>query len=60
MQPDPDGADLLAELYLSRAPVTTPAQAATLTQKVIAYETPADPTYQASALFMGEVLFPVD
>jgi len=60
MQPDPDGADLLAELYLSRAPVTTPAQAATFTQKVIAYETPADPTYQASALFMGEVLFPVD
>jgi hypothetical protein len=58
--PDPDGADLLAELYLSRAPVSTPAQVGVFTQKVVAYETPADPTYQASALFLGEVLFPVN
>ena len=60
MQPDPDAADLLAEVHVSRAPVSTPAQAAAFVQKIIAYETPVDPTYQSSALFLGEVLFPVD
>ncbi len=58
--PDPDGGDLLAEVYVGRAPVLTAAQVANFTQKVMAYETPADPTYQDRALLMGEVLFPVD
>ena len=53
-------ADLLAEVYVARAPVTTPAEVATFVQKVIAYETPADPTYQGNTLFLGEVLFPTN
>jgi len=59
-QPDPDGADLLAEVYVARAPVTTAAEVATFVQKVIAYETPLDPNYQGNTLFLGEVLFPTN
>lgn len=59
-QPDPDEADLLAELYLSRLAVVTPAQVSAYVQKVIAYETPYDATYQDQSLFLGEVLFPTN
>jgi hypothetical protein len=59
-QPDPDAGDLYAETYLSRAPVLTTAQVNAFVQKVIAYETPADPTYLGNTLFLGEVLFPAN
>ena len=59
-QPDPDAGDLYAETYLSRAPVLTVAQVNAFVQKVIAYETPADPSYLGNTLFLGEVLFPAN
>ena len=57
---DPDAGDLLADIYVSRAPVETPADVDVFVQKVITYETPADPTYQGTPLFLAEVLFPVN
>jgi hypothetical protein len=59
-QPDPDGGDLLADVYVGRAPVSNATQVAAFVQKVITYETPTDPTYQGNTLFLGEVLFPAN
>ena len=53
-----DGADMLAELSLGRAPIKDVAQAATFVDKVIEYSQPSDPSYLGNALFMSEVLFP--
>lgn len=57
---DPDAGDLLAEIHVSRAPVETPGDVDVFVQKVITYETPVDPTYQGTPLFLAEVLFPVN
>jgi hypothetical protein len=58
--PDIDAADLLAEVNLSRATVTTTADVDLFVQKVIGYETPLDATYQDRTLFLAEVLFPTN
>ena len=55
-----DSTDLYAEVFVGRAPVSTVAEITNLTTKIMAYENPTDTTYQNKALFLGEVLFPVD
>jgi len=55
-----DDTDLYAEVYTGRLTANTPAEAAALVSKVMAYENPTQTTYQNEALFMAEVLFPVD
>ena len=53
-----DGVDLVPELYLGRAPVSTPEDAASFVDKVIAYEEqPAGSQFANRFLFAAEVLF---
>ncbi len=54
-----DAADFAEELYVGRAAVSTPAQAAVFVDKVIAYEsTSAGAGWPDRVLFAAEVLFP--
>ncbi|UCH84649.1 MAG: hypothetical protein JSW50_02850, partial [Candidatus Latescibacterota bacterium] len=55
-----DNADLYAEVYNGRIPRSTPADVSQMIDKILAYETPCDMTYQNRYLFEAEVLFPVD
>jgi len=55
-----DSTDFYAEVFVGRAPVSTPAEIANLVGKILAYENPTETAYQHKALFLGEVLFPVD
>ena len=54
-----DMVDFAEEVYLGRAPVSTPAEAVTFVQKVMTYEaTAAGASWPDRALFAAEVLFP--
>ena len=55
-----DQTDLTAEVYVSRAPVRTAAEAQRFVAKTIAYETPAVADYQDQVLLLAEVLSPAD
>ncbi|MEJ2722610.1 MAG: C25 family cysteine peptidase, partial [bacterium] len=55
-----DNPDLYPELYNGRAPFSTTSEVSTMIDKIIAYETPCDMSYQDKYLFLAEVLFPVD
>ena len=55
-----DDTDLYAEVYTGRLTANTPAKVAAMVAKVMAYENPTQTTYQNEALFMAEVLFPVN
>lgn len=56
-----DNADLVAEVYLGRAPVGDVTQAATFIDKVIEYESPSGSVeYLGHSLLLSEVLFPAD
>lgn len=55
-----DSTDLYAEVFVGRGPASTPADVASYVAKVMAYENPVSTTYQGKALFLGEVLFPVN
>ncbi|MFO7610505.1 MAG: C25 family cysteine peptidase [Candidatus Krumholzibacteriia bacterium] len=56
-----DQADFAEEIYVGRAPVSTPAAAAVFVDKVIAYETAtAGAGWPGRVLFAAEVLFPDD
>jgi hypothetical protein len=55
-----DDVDLYAEVFVSRLPVSTLAEADLVIGKVVQYENPAQTTYQNNLLFLSEVLFPVD
>jgi hypothetical protein len=52
--------DILPELAVGRAPVSTPADAQAFVQRVIDYETPVFDDYQARATFLAEVLIPAN
>ena len=52
-----DEADLYAEVFVGRLPVSTPAEAAALIAKIMQYEAPTLTTYQDELLFLSEVLF---
>jgi hypothetical protein len=59
----PDIGDVVtfyAQLILGRAPVKTLEEAQIFIDKTINYVTDPDPGFPASALFLGEVIFPVD
>jgi hypothetical protein len=51
-----DEADLYAELYIGRAPVTTPEQVGNFVSKTIWYENNTDDSYFKKALMFGETL----
>lgn len=53
-----DDADLIAEVYLGRAPVSTPAEANLFVDKILEYERPTVTDFQAKFLLLAEVLFP--
>ena len=53
-----DDADLVAEVYVGRAPVSTAAEANVFVDKILAYERPAVADFQDRFLLMAEVLFP--
>lgn len=53
-----DGADLVPELWLGRLPVSTPAEAAALVAKLIAYRETTRDDFQDRMLFLAEVLTP--
>jgi len=53
-----DDADFFAEVYLGRAPVSTPAEAALFVDKTLRYEQPLGGDFQHKFLFLAEVLFP--
>ena len=53
-----DSTDLYAEVFVGRAPVSTVAEVARFSQKVMTYEDPADSEYQRDHVFLGEVLSP--
>jgi hypothetical protein len=55
-----DSTDLYAEVFVGRAPVSTPAEAAASAGKVIQYENSPVTNYQQRYLMLGEVLFPID
>ncbi|HRX50423.1 MAG TPA: C25 family cysteine peptidase [Candidatus Krumholzibacteria bacterium] len=55
-----DDADLVPEIHVGRAPVTSLAQAQTFVGKILAYERDHAGAYQGRALFLSEVLFPSD
>lgn len=55
-----DDADLVPELHVGRAPVSSPAQAQTFVTKILDYERDHAGPHQGRALFMSEVLFPSD
>ena len=53
-----DNADLLPEVYVGRAPVSTVTEAQTFVNKTLAYEKTPTANYSANWLFFAEVLFP--
>ena len=53
-----DGADLYPELEVGRLPVSTPAEAAALVAKLIAYRETRRDDFQQRILFLAEVLTP--
>jgi hypothetical protein len=53
-----DAADLLPEVYVGRAPVTTPTEAQVFVNKTLQYECTPLGTYENRWLFFAEVLFP--
>lgn len=55
-----DDADLYAEVYVGRLPTSTTADASTMIDKIIAYETPAQRDYTDRVRLLAEVLFPSD
>ncbi len=55
-----DAADLTAEVYVGRAPVTTVADAAIFINKIIDYERDGVGAQYGRMLFLSEVLFPSD
>jgi hypothetical protein len=55
-----DSTDFYAEVYVGRASMSNPADIATFVTKIQNYENPTQLTYQNKALFLGEVLFPVN
>jgi hypothetical protein len=62
--PDPgnpgDAADLIAEVYVGRAPVSTVAEARVFVDKTLEYEQPQLLDFEERALLLAEVLFPPD
>jgi len=54
-----DAADLYAEVYLGRMPVSTAAEADILVDKTISYETPDETASKRKFLSLAEVIFPV-
>ncbi len=54
-----DGVDMYADVYLGRAPVNTPAEAAVFVDKVLAYEGAYGPVgdHVEDMLFLGEILW---
>jgi hypothetical protein len=55
-----DNADLSPEVYVGRAPVSTPLQLTTFVNKVLQYEKTPVGDYENRVLFFAEVLFPQD
>ncbi len=55
-----DQADLYQEVYTGRLPAVSVATASIMINKIMSYETPADPSYTGTALLLAEVLFPTD
>ena len=55
-----DDPDLYAEVHVGRVPTSIVADAVTIIDKVIAYETPLDTEFTDKVLFGAEVLFPPD
>ncbi len=55
-----DDADLYAEVYVGRLPVSSAADAGLLVDKTIGYEAPSDTTYKSDFLLLGEVISPSD
>jgi hypothetical protein len=55
-----DNCDLLPELYVGRAPVTTSAEAKHFVDKTFQYERTPTGDYENQVLFASEVLFPED
>lgn len=55
-----DDADLVAELYMGRAPVCQLTEAITFVDKVMAYERDGVGDHYGNILFLSEVLFPSD
>ncbi|MCP4145736.1 MAG: hypothetical protein GY752_10710 [bacterium] len=55
-----DYVDLVAELAVGRAPVSTTLQVETFVNKIISYEQTNIGPHNGNALFMSEVLFPAD
>jgi hypothetical protein len=55
-----DSTDLYAEVFVGRAPVSTPAEAGALVGKIMQYENPVVTNHQQQLLLIGEVLSPVN
>jgi len=55
-----DGVTFHAQMMTGRAPVRTVAEAAVFIDKTMNYINEPDPGFPSSALFMGEVIFPID
>ncbi|HZM17103.1 MAG TPA: C25 family cysteine peptidase [Candidatus Krumholzibacteria bacterium] len=55
-----DEADLVSEVYLGRAPVSTSAEAKVFVDKTLGYELPVQQDFQHKILFLAEVLFPTN
>jgi hypothetical protein len=53
-----DDVDLYAEVYLGRLPTSSVSDVNVMTDKIINYKTPVDPTYTDRLMFLAEVLFP--
>ncbi len=56
--PNGDNADMMPEVYVGRAPVTTPADAQVFVDKTLQYEKTPLGTYEDRWMFFAEVLFP--
>lgn len=53
-----DDTDLVSEVFVGRAPVSTADQARVFVDKTLEYEKPSDLSFQDKFLFLAEVLFP--
>src|SRR5262249_30758185 len=53
-----DDADMMPEVYVGRAPVSTTTEAQTFVNKTLQYEKTPNGTYENRWLFFAEVLFP--
>ena len=58
--PTADAPDLRAEVYVGRLPTSNRDEVDLLVDKIIAYESAADPTFTGRVLELAEVLFPLD